>query len=129
PNSSGINPDTHLVLTFDRPPTLGTAGFIRIYDAATNELVDSLDLGIPAGPAPRGPLPQTPRLPPAEAAARVAQALARAATPLGRATNATAVAGTTATLRNPSREYQLTIIGGVTQGFRFHPVIIHGNVA
>ncbi len=29
-----VNPDTHLVLTFSSPPTLGKSGQIRIYDAA-----------------------------------------------------------------------------------------------
>ena len=124
-----VNPDTHLVLTFPTAPTLGKSGFIRIFDAATNELVDSLDLSIPAGPSERGPVPSLPTLPPAEAAARATQAAARASTPLGRVTNATAVAGTIGDGRNPSKEYQLTIIGGVQQGFHFHPVIIRGNVA
>jgi len=36
--------------TFDGPPAMGSPGHVRIYDAATNELVDSLDLGIAAGP-------------------------------------------------------------------------------
>ncbi len=48
----GINPDTHLVLTFSAPPTLGKSGQIRIYDAADHQLVDTLDLSIPAGPDP-----------------------------------------------------------------------------
>jgi pectinesterase len=124
-----VNPDTHLVLTFPSTPILGKSGFIRIFDTATNQLVDSLDLSIPAGPTPRGAVPSLPPLPPAEAAARAARAAANAATPLGRVTNATAVAGTLGDGKNPSKEYQLTIIGGVQQGFHFHPVIIHGNVA
>jgi len=45
-----ISPDTHLILTFPAPPTLGTSGQIRIYDAADNRLVDTLDLSIPPGP-------------------------------------------------------------------------------
>jgi len=28
--ASGVNPDTHLVLTFGSPPTLGKSGQIRI---------------------------------------------------------------------------------------------------
>jgi len=127
--SRQVNPDTHLVLTFPSAPTIGKSGLVRIIDASSNQVVDSLDLSIPAGPALRGPLPPTPNLPPAEAAARAAQAQAREAMPLGHATNATAVAGTTANDQHPARDYQLTIIGGVTQGFHFHPVIIHGNVA
>ena len=48
----GVNPDTHLVLTFFSAPTLGKSGLIRIYDAADHSLVDTLDLSIPAGPDP-----------------------------------------------------------------------------
>jgi len=127
--STGVNPDTHLVISFPSAPMLGSSGLVRIIDTATSQVVDTLDLSIPAGPNPRGPIARTPTLSPAAAAARAAQTLAREATPLGHATNATAVAGTTAQYPNPSHEYQLTIIGGVTQGFHFHPVIIHGNVA
>src|SRR6185312_3136244 len=32
--ASGVNPDTHLVLTFPSAPALGRFGLIRIYDAA-----------------------------------------------------------------------------------------------
>ena len=48
--AEGVNVDTHLALTFDEQPTVGTAGWIRIFDAATGECVDSLDLSVPAGP-------------------------------------------------------------------------------
>ncbi len=127
--SSGVNPDTHLVIGFPSAPMLGKSGFIRIYDTSTGQLVDTLDLGIPAGPDPHGPRAPTPTLSPAEAEARAAQTQARAAAPLGHLTNANAVAGTSVNYPTPSRDYQLTIIGGVTQGFHFYPVIIHGNVA
>ncbi|WP_438483006.1 pectinesterase family protein [Oleiharenicola lentus] len=127
--ASDVNPDTHLVLTFSSAPTLGKSGFIRIFDTATNQLADTLDLSIPAGPTERGPIQTLPSLPPAEAAARVARLAALGAKPLGRVTNATAVAGTLGDGKNPTKDYQLTIIGGVQQGFHFHPVIIRGNVA
>ena len=39
--------DTHLTLTFDQPPTLGTTGTIRIYDASDDKLVDMLDVSVP----------------------------------------------------------------------------------
>ena len=45
-----INPDTHLVIAFLSPPALGDTGTIRIYSAADNKLVDTLDMSIPAGP-------------------------------------------------------------------------------
>ena len=32
--ATDVNPDTHLVLRFASPPTIGHAGRIRIYDAA-----------------------------------------------------------------------------------------------
>jgi pectin methylesterase-like acyl-CoA thioesterase len=39
--------DTLLTLAFDRPPTLGASGQVRIYNAADDSLVDTLDLAIP----------------------------------------------------------------------------------
>lgn len=50
PQGSGISPDTPLRIRFDRPPALGTAGLIRIHDADSGALVDTLDLAIPASP-------------------------------------------------------------------------------
>jgi hypothetical protein len=47
--ATNVNPDTHLVISFLSPPTLGSKGTIRIYDATDNKLVDMLDLSIPAG--------------------------------------------------------------------------------
>src|SRR6476620_712881 len=60
-----VNPDTHLTITCPGPVTLGTSGTIRIYDATTNQAVDTLDLAIPAGPtagpgALAGRVPYTP---------------------------------------------------------------------
>ncbi len=46
--AQGVCVDTHLTLAFDQSPSLGTAGTIRIYDAADDKLVDTLDLGVPA---------------------------------------------------------------------------------
>jgi pectin methylesterase-like acyl-CoA thioesterase len=40
--------DTHLTLTFDQPPAVGTAGTIRIYDASDDKLIDSLDVSVPS---------------------------------------------------------------------------------
>ena len=48
--SENVNPDTHLVLTFSETPVLGDSGMIRVYDAVTDQVVDSLDLSIPPGP-------------------------------------------------------------------------------
>jgi pectinesterase len=108
----GINPDTHLVLTFSTPPTLGKSGQVRIYDAAGHQLVDTLDLSIPAGP---------------DSSRRVAAPPASALdanVPTSPTTTTPAVRTTPADLHN----YQLTTIGGLAD-FHFYPVILHGNVA
>jgi len=52
--ATNVNPDTHLVITFCSPPKVGTSGLIRIYDGATQQLVDTLDLSIAVSPAPSG---------------------------------------------------------------------------
>ena len=109
--AKGVNPDTHLVLTFFSVPTVGKSGLIRVYDAADHTLVDTLDMGIPAGPDP------THRVAPV-----AAQAIdPNPATPT---TTTPAVKTTPADLHN----YQLTTIGGLAD-FHFYPVIVHGNVA
>ena len=61
----GVNPDTHLSITFPSPPAIGNVGTVRIYDAADDRLVDTLDLSIPPGPtagpgATGGRVPYTP---------------------------------------------------------------------
>jgi pectin methylesterase-like acyl-CoA thioesterase len=115
-----VNPDTHLTLRFDQPPLLGSAGLIRIYDAASGRLVDTLDLSIPAGPTERTKLPAAPYL----------------TTPYvyadgPRASNANTRAGTPSAGAEPGdgSKYQLTIIGGFTDGFHFHPVIVRDKTA
>jgi pectin methylesterase-like acyl-CoA thioesterase len=114
-----VNPDTHLTLRFDQPPVLGSSGLIRIYDAANGRLVDTLDLGIPAGPTERTKLPAPPYL---------STPYAYADGP--RATNANTRAGTPSAGAEPGGDkYQLTIIGGFTDGFHFHPVIVHDKTA
>lgn len=45
--AEGVCVDTHLTLTFDESPALGTAGTIRIYDASDDQLVDMLDVSVP----------------------------------------------------------------------------------
>jgi hypothetical protein len=52
--AKNVNPDTRLVLTFSSPPAIGASGTVRIYDAADDSLVDTLDLSIPASPNPLG---------------------------------------------------------------------------
>ena len=50
PGATNVNIDTRLSMIFDMPPSVGDAGVVRIHDAATGAVVDSLDLSIPAGP-------------------------------------------------------------------------------
>jgi hypothetical protein len=117
--AANVNPDTHLVLRFASPPTIGHAGKIRIYDAADDRLVDELDMSIPAGPTERAPGPYPPYLatPYDYGGPRRTNADTRPGTPS--APGGAPAAGT----------YQLTIIGGFTDGFHFYPVIVHDNTA
>jgi pectin methylesterase-like acyl-CoA thioesterase len=118
PQARGVNPDTHLVLRFDVPPVVGKAGRIRIFDASNDRLVDVLDLSIPAGPSERSAGTYPPSL----------------ATPYDytgpRRTNADTKPGTPSAGAAPvPGNYQLTIIGGFTDGFHFHPVIVNDKTA
>jgi len=117
-NARNINPDTHLVLTFPEQPVLGTSGKICIYDASDNRLVDMLDLSIPPGKTVGTKGPASPDSPvPYEYKS-------------GHFTNVNTKPGTPSGVALPTTtEYQLTIIGGFTDGFHFFPVIIHGNTA
>jgi pectin methylesterase-like acyl-CoA thioesterase len=113
-----VNPDTHLKLTFQNPPALGNSGQIRVYDAADDRLVDLLDLSIPPGPTAPTPSPSATYTP-----------VPYQYVP-GRFTNANIRPGTPSGAALPtSDKYQLTIIGGFTDGFHFYPVIIRGNAA
>ena len=118
--ATGVNPDTHLVLTFPEAPTLGESGFIRIFDARSGECVDSLDMSLPAG------LTKSRTYGPECDYIKTPYDYSRDFV----ATNKNTVPGTPSGGAEPTpRDMQLTIIGGFTDGFRFHPVIIHDNVA
>src|SRR5262245_20985086 len=52
--ATNVNPDTQLRLTFPAPPKIGSSGFIRVYDAADNSLVDTIDMSIPPSLNPNG---------------------------------------------------------------------------
>jgi pectin methylesterase-like acyl-CoA thioesterase len=113
-----VNPDTHLAITFPGKPALGNSGQIRIYDAADNRLVDTLDMSIPPGPT-------KPTLSPTAVYTPVPYEYVS-----GRFTNANTKPGTPSGGALPTPDdYQLTIIGGFTDGFHFYPVIIHDNTA
>lgn len=118
--AAGVNPDVQLRLTFDGSPAVGVSGSIRVFDAVDGSLVDELDLSVSPGPTER-----------ATGAALDAPYLSfpypYAELPVGR-TNANTRAGTpTAGAEPPPDGYQLSIIGGFTDGFHFYPVIVDGN--
>jgi pectinesterase len=112
-----VSPDTHLKLTFHSEPVLGDSGKIRIYDASDNRVVDSLDMSIPPGPT----VPNRERVPYTPAPYPYLS---------GGFTNANTRPGTPSGGAMPTPDnYQLTIIGGFTDGFHFYPVIVHDTVA
>jgi hypothetical protein len=116
-----VNPDVQLKLTFKTTPRVGASGKIRIYDAADDRLVDTLDLSIPAGPTK-----------PVDPAIRAKDYLAFSYPyeRTKRATNRDTKPGTgSAGAAANSNDYQLTIIGGFTDAFHFYPVTIDGNTA
>jgi len=119
-NAGGVNPDVQLKLTFNQPPVIGKSGKVSIYDAANDRLVDQLDLSIPPGPTERaaGAATTAPYL--------VTYNYERSTIPTNANTKpGTPSAGAEATPNN----YQLTIIGGFTDGFHFYPIIVSGNTA
>jgi pectinesterase len=120
-----VNPDTHLELTFSGAPVSGKTGQIRIYDKSDNRLVDMLDMSIPAGPdANYGAGPASSTVPKATYIQVPYEYVP------GKFTNANTKPGTPSCGAMPtSDKYQLTIIGGFTDGFHFYPVIIHNNTA
>jgi len=116
-----VNPDVLLKLTFKDTPRIGKSGKISIYDASDNRLVDTLDMSIPPGPTK-----------PVDPAVRAKNYLAfpYPYTRTLRATNANTKPGTPSAGAMPtSNQYQLTIIGGFTDGFHFYPITINGNTA
>jgi hypothetical protein len=119
--ATSVNPDVQLKLTFKSVPRIGTSGKIRIVDASNGQVVDMLDMSIPAGPTK-----------PVDPAIRAKNYLAfpypyeRASRPTNRDTKpGTGSAGAVPT----SDQYQLTIIGGFTDGFHFYPITVDGNTA
>ncbi|HEY4380096.1 MAG TPA: pectinesterase family protein [Acidobacteriaceae bacterium] len=113
-NAVRVNPDAHLVLTFSSAPAIGKSGQVRIYDAASHTLVDTLDLSIPAGPDPSRRV----TAPPAQGAQL------DPSIPTSPATTTPAVRVTPPDLHS----YQLTTVGGL-DNFHFYPILVHGNVA
>jgi len=113
-----VNPDTRLQLTFSEAPVLGTSGKIRVFETGTDRLVDVLDISIPAGPTKGVTGPKAPytTVPYSYDGPRKTNADTKPGTP-----SSSAVA-------TPD-SFQLTIIGGFTDGFHFYPVIVHDKTA
>ena len=118
--AEGVNVDTHLTLTFNEPPTVGLSGWIRIYDVETGVCVDSLDLSVPAGPT------ESRSYAPDIDYTKIPYDYSRDVVP----TNRNTVPGTPSGTAEPTpHDFQLTIIGGFTDAFHFHPVLVRGNSA
>ena len=117
-----VNPDVQLKLTFSNVPTIGKSGKIRVFDAADDRLVDTLDMSI--APGPTKPVDPAIR---AKDYLKFAYPYERTSRPTNRDTKpGTGSAGAVAT---NSTDYQLTIIGGFTDGFHFYPVIVNDKTA
>jgi len=115
-----VNVDTHLNLTFQQKPTVGKSGFVRIYDVKSGECIDSLDLSVPAGPT------RSRTYAPDIDYTKVPYDYTRTFLP----TNRNTVPGTPSGTAEPTPpDYQLNIIGGFTDAFHFHPILVKGNTA
>jgi pectinesterase len=113
-----VNPDTHLELTFPSEPNVGTSGQVRVYDAADDRLVDTLDMSIPPGPRNT-----------------------RTSAPYDKLFYKSFPSYSTMTRYRPNAPvdanapapgtYQINYVGGKTDGdaYHFFPVLIHGRTA
>jgi pectin methylesterase-like acyl-CoA thioesterase len=59
--ATNVNPDAQLKITFDQTPKVGTSGKVRIFNAADNSLVDTVDLGVDTNTGVHAPGPQSAR--------------------------------------------------------------------
>lgn len=119
--ATNVCPDTQLSITFPDEVTLGNKGLIRIYDCATGKLVDQLDMSIPPGPTesqPRNPDAIYTPVPYQYILQNITNRNTKAGTPSGAAEKAKDLG-----------KYQLSIIGGFSDGFHFYPIMIHGRKA
>jgi pectinesterase len=119
--ATGVNPDVQLKLIFEGEPHAGTSGRIVIHDATDGHVVDTLDMSLPPGPTQ-----------PVDRAIRAKSYLAfpYPYTRSSRPTNANTKPGTPSAGAAPTSDhYQLTIIGGFTDGFHFYPITVDGHTA
>lgn len=112
--------DTKLRIDFDNAVEKGTKGMIRIFDNKTGLCIDSINVSIPDGPS------ESRTYPPEVTYTKTGYDYARAEMP----TNRTTIPGTPTGEAEPTpHDYQLNIIGGFTDGFHYHPIIINGKSA
>ncbi len=110
-HARNINVDTRLMLSFTSAPMPGNAGKIKVYDAATQQLVDEIDMSIPPGPKNTRTLFPYDQI------------------------KYPGIPDTMYTVKYPDtsgkHRYQLNYIGGNTaaDAFHFYPIIIKGNTA
>ncbi len=117
--SVGVNPDTHLTIEFSGEARVGQKGFIRVFDKRSGKMIDQLDISIPAGP--------TVKTPDAPGADYIKSPYNYES---GHVTNKNTRPGTPSSYNKPDqRNFQLTIIGGFSDGFHFYPVMTKGNKA
>ena len=114
--SNNVCIDTELILTFKEKPFLGKSGYIRVFEYETEELVDIIDLSLPAGPSKARKNPSADYIKsPYEYKDEII-------------TNKNTVAGTpSADYIQSDEKFQLTIIGGFSDGFHFYPLFINDN--
>ena len=117
--ATDVNIDTHLRLTFNSTPVIGSRGFIKVYDAHSGKLIDKLDMSIPPGPErsqPNNPAAQYTPVPYEYSKEDINNKNTKPGKPSG--------------VNKPDNSrYQLTIIGGFSDAFHFYPIIVHGNTA
>ena len=123
PGAVGVAVDANLVLTFHQEAEVGTSGKIYVYDASSDQLADCIDLSIPAGPTEIRQEPEEP--------VYVTQPYSYSRSKV--ATNLDTKPGTPShpeAVETPAQRgnYQLTIIGGFTDGFHFYPVMARDSV-
>lgn len=126
-NATGIAPDTRLHLDFSTPVKIGKKGKIRVYDVTAKEMVDSIDVSIPAGPTESrtyGPDCDYTKVPYDYTRPSVKASQTWGSLP----TNRNTVPGTpSGTAERTPAEYQLNIIGGFTDAFHYFPIEVKDN--
>jgi len=107
--------DTHLRVELPEGATVNNHGLIKVYDLTAHRQVDRLDLSIPPGPTesqPMNPAAIYTPVPYVYRSANITNRNTLPGTPSGAAARSADIG-----------RYQLTIIGGFSDGFHFYPVL------